>query len=204
MLQRFAAEGEQRTAEAGARAAISSRQSATSRQSSPGPACQPGRRSAQQGHSGQSRGAHGVLADPCGVGVGGVHQQVEALLVDERRQPFGAAVAADPDPVGQVAGHLAQPGEAVEMRRTELAGEGQGPHRSRRAATGASSALLAGLADQAALAVDGEDFQRHLGGHDAAGEAQGVGADRIASGPRLGVCLGQRLLAGVGGAHAVL
>ena len=33
----------------GARAAISSRQSATSRQSSPGPACQPGRRSAQQG-----------------------------------------------------------------------------------------------------------------------------------------------------------
>ncbi|VTQ42710.1 Uncharacterised protein [Pseudomonas aeruginosa] len=90
------------------------------------------------------------------------------------------------------------------MRRTEPAGEGQGltdPAEQQQALHRRSSQAWPTRLPWRSMA---EDFQRHLGGHDAAGEAQGVGADRIAQGHAFGVCLGQRLLAGVGGAHAVL
>ncbi len=70
------------------------------------------------------------------------------------------------------------------MRRTEPVGEGQGltdPAEQQQAFHRRSSqAWLTRLFWRSMAKI-----QRHLGGHDAAGEAQGVGADRIVCGPRL-------------------
>ncbi|MCY1457975.1 hypothetical protein D9M71_753140 [compost metagenome] len=65
------------------------------------------------------------MADLRGVGVGGVQQQVDALLGDETGQALGAAVAADAQLAGEVVGHLAEAGQAVDVVRAEPAGDGQ-------------------------------------------------------------------------------
>ncbi|MNJ72802.1 hypothetical protein D3C77_695110 [compost metagenome] len=54
------------------------------------------------------------------------------------------------------------------------------------------------MADDAALAINGEHFDLHMHRHHAASERQGMGANRITKGDACSAGHGQCLLAGVG------
>ncbi|MOA60328.1 hypothetical protein D3C78_1851760 [compost metagenome] len=72
------------------------------------------------------RGAGGIGADLRGIGVGDVQQQLDAFRGDKARQPVSTTEAANTHLAGQIAWHLAQPGQAVDMPGAETAGDGQG------------------------------------------------------------------------------
>ena len=71
------------------------------------------------------RGEGSVLADLRGGGVSGVQQQIDTLVANVSGQTFSTAITAHPYLAGQVRGHPANPGQAVDMLRAQGAGDGQ-------------------------------------------------------------------------------
>src|SRR5690606_32613547 len=78
------------------------------------------------GNAGVLCGQGRVATDLRRIRVGDVEQQVDALLADATGQAGGADEAADSHLAAQVAGHLAQSGEAVDVCWAQTPGDAQG------------------------------------------------------------------------------
>ncbi|MNP12438.1 hypothetical protein D3C76_1046690 [compost metagenome] len=57
--------------------------------------------------------------------MGSVEQQINPFIAYELRQPFGTAIAADPNLAGQVRRHSTDTRQAIDVLRAEGSGNGQ-------------------------------------------------------------------------------